>query len=36
MFNMKSLKSWKTIIQFIITVLTAVVSSFLTQSCMAA
>ena len=34
MFNMKSLKHWKTIIQFIITVLTAVVSSFLTQSCL--
>ena len=29
----KNLKTWKTIIQFIITVLTAVVSSFLTQSC---
>lgn len=29
----KSFKTWKTIIQFIITVLTAVVSSFLTQSC---
>ena len=28
------MKRWKTIIQFIITVLTAVVSSFLTQSCM--
>ena len=27
------MKRWKTIIQFIITVLTAVVSSFLTQSC---
>ena len=27
-------KTWKTIIQFIITVLTAIVSSFLTQSCM--
>ena len=26
--------TWKTIIQFIITVLTAVASSFLTQSCM--
>ncbi len=25
--------NWKTIIQFIITVLTAIVSSFLTQSC---
>ena len=31
----KNLKTWKTIIQFIITVLTAVVSSFLTQSCLA-
>ena len=30
----KNLKTWKTVIQFIITVLTAVVSSFLTQSCM--
>jgi len=30
----KSWKTIKTIIQFIITVLTAVVSSFLTQSCM--
>ena len=27
------MKRWKTIIQFIITVLTAIVSSFLTQSC---
>ena len=27
------MKRWKTIIQFIITGLTAVVSSFLTQSC---
>ena len=31
---MKSLKTCKTIIQFIITVLTAIVSSFITQSCM--
>ena len=31
----KDMKKWKTIIQFIITVLTAVVSSFLTQSCIA-
>ena len=31
----KNFKRWKTIIQFIITVLTAVVSSFLTQSCLA-
>ena len=30
----KNLKTWKTIIQFIITGLTAIVSSFLTQSCM--
>ena len=30
---MKKLKTLKTIIQFIITVLTAIVSSFLTQSC---
>ena len=30
----KKIKTWKTVIQFIITVLTAVVSSFLTQSCM--
>lgn len=30
----KNLKRLKTIIQFIITVLTAVISSFLTQSCM--
>jgi len=29
----KNLKTWKTIIQFIITVLTAIVGSFLTQSC---
>ena len=29
----KNLKTWKTVIQFIITVLTAIVSSFLTQSC---
>ncbi len=28
------IKTWKTIIQFVITVLTAVASSFLTQSCM--
>ncbi|MBO4487172.1 MAG: smalltalk protein [Bacteroidaceae bacterium] len=32
---LKNLKTWKTIIQFIITVLTAIVSSFLAQSCMA-
>ena len=30
----KNLKTWKTVIQFIITVLTAVASSFLAQSCM--
>ena len=29
----KKLKTWKTIIQFIITVLTAIVSSFFVQSC---
>ena len=28
------MKRWKTILQFIITVLTAIISSFLTQSCM--
>ena len=28
----KNLKKWKTIVQFVITVLTAIVSSFLTQS----
>ena len=30
----KNLKTWKTIIQFIITVLTAIISSFFVQSCM--
>jgi hypothetical protein len=30
----KNIKKMKTIVQFVITVLTAVVSSFLTQSCM--
>jgi hypothetical protein len=30
---LKNFKKLKTIIQFVITVLTAVVSSFLTQSC---
>ena len=30
----RKIKTWKTIIQLIITVLTAIVSSFLTQSCM--
>lgn len=31
----KNVKLWKTIIQFIITILTAITSTFLTQSCMA-
>ena len=31
----KNVKLWKTIIQFIITILTAIASTFLTQSCMA-
>ena len=31
---MKSIKTWKTIIQFVITVLTAIVSSFFVQGCM--
>ena len=31
---LRDLKTWKTVIQFIITVLTAFVSSFLAQSCM--
>ena len=30
---LKDLKSWKSLIQFIITVLTAIVSSFCVQSC---
>ena len=30
----KNMKTWKTIIQFIITVLTAIISSFFVQSCM--
>ena len=30
---LKDLKTWKTVIQFIITVLTAIVSSFFVQSC---
>ena len=30
----KNLKRWKTIIQFVITVLTAIISSFFVQSCM--
>ena len=29
----KVMKKWKTIIQFIITVLTAIISSFFVQSC---
>ena len=29
----KNFKRWKTIIQFIITVLTAIISSFFVQSC---
>ena len=29
----KNIKKMKTVVQFVITVLTAVVSSFLTQSC---
>ena len=29
----KDMKRWKTIIQFIITVLTAIISSFFVQSC---
>ncbi len=29
----KDMKKWKTIIQFIITVLTAIISSFFVQSC---
>lgn len=31
----KNVKLWKTIIQFIITILTAITSTFLAQSCMA-
>ena len=30
---LKDMKSWKNIIQFIITILTAIVSSFCVQSC---
>ena len=30
---MKSLKTWKAIIQFVITILTAIASSFAVQSC---
>ena len=29
----KNMKRWKTIIQFIITVLTAIINSFFVQSC---
>ena len=29
----KDMKKWKTVIQFIITVLTAIISSFFVQSC---
>ncbi len=32
---LKDMNRWKTIIQFIITVLTAIISSFFVQSCMA-
>lgn len=32
---LKDVKTWKTVIQFIITVLTAITSSFFVQSCMA-
>ena len=35
MILLKDLKTWKTIIQFIITVLTAIISSFFVQSCKA-
>ena len=35
MRNFKDMKTWKTIIQFIITVLTAIISSFFVQSCKA-
>ena len=31
----KNFKRWKTIIQFIITVLTAILSAFFAQSCLA-
>ena len=31
---LKDMKKWKNIIQFIITVLTAIISSFFMQSCM--
>ena len=32
---LKDMKTWKTVIQFIITVLTAIISSFFVQSCKA-
>ena len=32
--NLKDLKTWKAILQFIITVLTSIVSSFFVQSCL--
>ena len=32
---LKDMKTWKTVIQFIITVLTAIISSFFVQSCVA-
>ena len=32
---LKDMNRWKTIIQFIITVLTAIISSFFVQSCIA-
>ncbi|MDE6688708.1 MAG: smalltalk protein [Prevotella sp.] len=32
---LKDMKTWKTIIQFIITILTAITSSFFVQSCVA-
>ena len=30
---MKDLKKWKSVIQFVVTVLTAILSSFFVQSC---
>ena len=33
---MKNIKTWKTIIQFLVTVLTAIASSFCVQSCIMA
>lgn len=29
----KDMKTWKTVVQFVITVLTAIISSFFVQSC---